>query len=73
VAGACTSGEPRYRHSLSDLGSPEAVPRGEALFIAVRRADELLDQGNSEECSAWIRIAKAITELERKASADPVN
>jgi hypothetical protein len=40
--------------------------RGEALFIAARRADALLDQGDHSGCSTWIRIAKAITELERK-------
>jgi len=40
---------------------------GEAVFIAARRADALLDQGDTQGCSAWLRIAKAITELERKA------
>ena len=40
---------------------------GEALFIASKQADALLDQGDHEGCSAWVRIAKAITELERKA------
>ena len=42
---------------------------GEALFIATRRADALLDRGDPEGCSVWIRIATAITELERKAPA----
>lgn len=37
---------------------------GEAVFIASKRADALLDQGDVHGCSAWIR--KAITELERK-------
>jgi len=40
---------------------------GEAVFIASRRADALLDQGDLQGCSAWVRIAKAISELERKA------
>ena len=39
----------------------------EALFIAAKRADALLDQGDQAGCSAWIRITKAITELKRKA------
>ena len=40
--------------------------RGEAVFIAAKRADALLDLGDPEGCSAWIRIARAITELERQ-------
>jgi hypothetical protein len=43
--------------------------RGEALFIASRRADALLDQGDIAGCSAWIGITKAITELEQKPGA----
>jgi len=41
---------------------------GEAVFIASRRADALLDQGDARGCSEWVRIAKAIIELERKAA-----
>ena len=41
----------------------------EAVFIATKRADALLDQGDVQGCSAWVRIAKAITELERKRPA----
>jgi hypothetical protein len=41
----------------------------EALFIAARRADALLDQGDVQGSSAWIRITNAIAELERKAHA----
>ena len=41
---------------------------GEAVFIASKRADELLDQGDVQGCSAWVRIAKAIIELERKSA-----
>lgn len=39
---------------------------GEAVFIASKRADALLDQGDVQGCSVWVRIAKAIDELERK-------
>jgi hypothetical protein len=41
---------------------------GEAVFIASKRADALLDQGDVEGCSAWVRITKAIADLERKAA-----
>jgi hypothetical protein len=41
--------------------------REEAVFIAAKRADALLDQGDPEGFSTWVRIAKAITELERKS------
>ena len=40
----------------------------EAVSIASKRADALLDQGDVQGCSAWVRIAKAITDLERKAA-----
>ena len=40
--------------------------KDEAVFIASKRADALLDQGDVHGCAEWIRIAKAITELERK-------
>ena len=40
--------------------------KGEAVFIATKRADALLDQDDHHGCSVWIKIAKAITELERK-------
>jgi hypothetical protein len=40
----------------------------EAVFIATKRADALLDQGDMQGCSAWVRIAKAIADLERKAA-----
>lgn len=39
----------------------------EAVLIANRRADALLDQGDLEGSSEWIRVATAITDLERKA------
>jgi hypothetical protein len=41
----------------------------EAVFIASRRADALLDQGDVAGCLAWVRIAKSITNLERKSAA----
>lgn len=40
----------------------------EAVFIASRQADKLLDQGDVQGCLAWVRIAKAITELEPKTA-----
>ncbi len=39
---------------------------GEALYVAARRADVLLDKGDAAGCSTWIRIAEAIVELDRK-------
>lgn len=39
---------------------------GEAVFIASRRADALLDLGDPEGCRTWVRIAKAIDALERQ-------
>jgi hypothetical protein len=39
---------------------------GEAVFIATKLADALLDQGDVKGSSQWVRITKAITELERK-------
>ena len=48
--------------------------KGDAIFIATRRADALLDRGDVAGRSTWIRIAKAIAELERKAlPADTMN
>jgi hypothetical protein len=44
--------------------------KGEAVFIASKRADALLDQGDVAGCSTWVRIAKAISEMERKAPHD---
>jgi hypothetical protein len=41
----------------------------EAVFIAAKRADALLDQGDTEGCGVWIRITRAITDLERQMSA----
>ena len=38
----------------------------EAVFIASKRADALLDQGDIRGCTTWVLIAKAIDELELK-------
>jgi triphosphoribosyl-dephospho-CoA synthetase len=43
---------------------------GEAVFIASKRADALLDQGDVQGSLSWVRIAKAITDLERKAAGN---
>lgn len=40
----------------------------EAVFVASRQADKLLEQGDVQGCLAWVRIAKAITELEPKTA-----
>jgi hypothetical protein len=40
---------------------------GEAVFIASKRADALLDLGDVQGCSTSLRIAKAITDLKVKA------
>jgi len=42
--------------------------KSEAVLIATKRADALLDQGDRDSCWAWIRIAKAIIELRRKSA-----
>jgi hypothetical protein len=41
---------------------------GAAVFIARKRADAQLEQGDVKGASAWVRILKAITDLERKES-----
>ena len=43
--------------------------KADAVLIAAKRADALLEQGDIEGCGVSIRITRAITELERKASA----
>ena len=40
--------------------------KGEAIFVAARRADALLEQGDHEGSSAWVRIGKAIDALLRE-------
>jgi hypothetical protein len=40
--------------------------RGEAVFIATRRADTLRGKGDPDGSRTWIRIAKAITALEKQ-------
>lgn len=39
---------------------------GEAVFIATRRVDALVDRGDPEGCRTWIRIAEAITAIEKQ-------
>ena len=34
--------------------------KGEAVFVAAKRADALLERGDHEGCSAWVRIGKAV-------------
>jgi hypothetical protein len=40
----------------------------EAEFIASKRVEALLDQGDIQGFSEWMRIAKTIAELERKVA-----
>lgn len=37
-----------------------------AVFVASKRADSLFNQGDVERGKIWLRIARAIAELERK-------
>jgi hypothetical protein len=43
--------------------------KADAVLIAAKRADALLDQGDMEGCGVWIRVTRAITELEQKMAA----
>ena len=38
----------------------------EAVFRASQRADALLDQGDTDGFTAWLKIVKAIETLQRK-------
>ena len=42
----------------------------EAVLIATKRAEALLEQSDREGFLTWIRIAKAITDLERKSASN---
>jgi hypothetical protein len=69
---ADVSGQPRrWNRAVQFLTSCTAVILlkrcfAEAGFVATRRADTLLDQGDVQGSSAWVRSAKAMTDLERK-------
>lgn len=44
---------------------------GEAVFIASKRADALLDQGDGQGCSAWVSDQRwVITALEQKQAGE---
>lgn len=38
----------------------------EAVFLASQRADAMLDQGDTDGFTAWLKIVKAIETLQRK-------
>jgi hypothetical protein len=40
--------------------------KADAVLIAAKRADAFLEQGDMEGRGVWIRVTRAITELERK-------
>jgi hypothetical protein len=42
----------------------------EAVFLASRRADALLDQGDTDGFTAWLKVVKAIETLQRKGPPD---
>jgi hypothetical protein len=56
----------RPRQSGVPPTSPLKRYGGKAVFIAGRRADALLVLGDPKGWRAWVRIAKTMTELERK-------
>jgi hypothetical protein len=38
----------------------------EAIIVAAKRVAALVDDGDLEECAAWVRIARAIVSLLRE-------
>ena len=57
---ACRCDPKKYGRISVVLSSDEAV------FRASRRADALLDQGDTDGFTAWLRIVRAIETLQRK-------
>ena len=43
--------------------------REEAVFVASKRADAMLEQGNTEGVTTWLKVVKAIETLQRKGPA----
>jgi hypothetical protein len=41
----------------------------EAVFLASKRADAMLDQGETVGFTAWLKVVKAIETLQRKRAA----
>ena len=42
----------------------------EAGFLASRRADAMLDQGDTDGFTAWLKVVKAIETLQRKGPGE---
>ena len=42
----------------------------EAVFLASKRADALLDLGDAEGFAVWLKVVKAIDMLERQGHAE---
>jgi hypothetical protein len=42
-----------------------------AEFVAARRADEMLDRGDVEGEAVWLRIRRAITEMQAAPAGRP--
>jgi hypothetical protein len=45
--------------------------RGDAEFIAAKRADEMLDRGDRDGQMVWLRIRRAIAELQAAPVGKP--
>ncbi len=43
----------------------------EAEIVAAQRADEMLDRGDIEEQRVWLRISRAIRELQAPVAGKP--
>lgn len=53
-----------------DLGVAGSLMRehgDEALYLAKKRADDLLNQGDTEGFIAWLKVVNAIETLRRKS------
>jgi len=55
------------RHLAFSQHPIEAIRR-RGSFHRQQWAHALLDEGDTQDCLAWVRIAKAITNLEREAA-----
>jgi hypothetical protein len=42
----------------------------EAVFLATKRADAMLEQGDTEGFTTWLKVVKAIETLQRKGPAE---
>ena len=42
----------------------------EAVFLASKRADAMLDQGDTDGFTVWLKVVKTIETLQRKGPAE---